>query len=511
MEKPMLSNPGVGRARKQGRVVAPGRSVCSCGIMAAIAFLMLIFASGRADGGDDPLEWRPPVSKAQFRKLLPEAEYARLSTPLVSRLAQVAKEAATRIPDHGLKISGVFAPGALEAQGVTLSDVIVAVDGEELWGRYSPSDETPIQARIYSAKQNRLREIRVATDLAFAFSIYRRPELTYLRSKDRNSRWDADAFVGLVAAATDPRLAETAWHRALAAGAPRNRLCLASGAQLALAQGRSEAAADFWYEAEHSGGSEYLDPLLGYRVMIANYKLEQARDLARKHAKLLPDVADGLETLVALHRARSQEERGKPAPSVQARARYHRDARKDLIGLSPGAEDTFLASLTKSDVYHTNPASDHYSVVNLQLAHGLRDFELRLALTMAPTDNRRADFVKLARLDLTGVRTSDDSDRAEPALIGHVELEVPSGFSLRNCEPGDDIYFPDPKIVTDGRERNSVRFLRIGDQLEVLINERRVLYQPILADVVLQSIEFQLVGVSVDVSEFTLDELIPRL
>jgi hypothetical protein len=251
--------------------------------------------------------------------------------------------------------------------------------------------------------------------------------------------------------------------------------------------------------------------LLAYRVMIANYKLEQARDLARKHPKLLPNIGDGLETLVGLHRARSPQERATPAPSVLARGMHRRDARKDLIGLSPNAEDTFLELLTKRDVFHTNPASDHFTLINLQLAQGLEDFELCLALTMTPTDKRRADFVKLARLDLSGVRKTDDLDHAEATLIGHVELEVPSGFSLRNCELGDDVFFPDPLVVADGKERNAIRFICVGGQLEIFVNERRVLYQPILPDVMLQTIHFQVVGATTDVSEFTLDELIRRL
>ena len=130
---------------------------------------------------------------------------------------------------------------------------------------------------------------------------------------------------------------------------------------------------------------------------------------------------------------------------------------------------------------------------------------------MAPSDKRRANFVKLVRLDLSGVRKTDEPDHAEAALIGHVELEVPSGFSLRNCEPGDDVYFPDPLVVADGKQRNAIRFLRVGGRLEVFINERRVLYQPILPELMLQKIQFQVVGASIDVTEFTLDELIPRL
>jgi hypothetical protein len=477
----------------------------------AIAGVVLLLVPGGAGAGNDPLEWHAPAAAAPFRKLLSNSEYERRSTTILKGLPQATVDAATRLPDHGLKLSGVFGAGALEAQGVTLADVIATADGEELWGRYSPPQETAVRVRYYSPRQSRFREVRAVTDLGLAFSVYRRPELALLRSKDRDSRWERDAFVGIAAAATDPDLAESAWNRALASGAPRSRLCLASGAQLALAQGRPQAALDFWYEAEHKNGPEPLDPLLAYRVMIANFKLEQARDLARKHPKLLPDVAEGLETLVTLHRARSQKERTVEAPNVRARGMYHRDARKDLVGLSPGAEDTFLQLLTKRDVYHTNPSSDHYTIVNLQLFRGLPDFELRLVLTMAPSDAQRAGFVKLARLDLRGVRTADNADHTETAHIGHVELEVPSGFSIRNCDPGDDVYFPDPMVVTDGKAKNSIRFVRVGDQLELFINERRVLYQPILADVVLHAIEFQIVGASTNVTEFALDELIPKL
>ena len=134
-----------------------------------------------------------------------------------------------------------------------------------------------------------------------------------------------------------------------------------------------------------------------------------------------------------------------------------------------------------------------------------------LALTLAPSDKRRAGFVKLARLDLSGARRTDEPDQAEAGLIGHVELEVPSGFSLRNCEPGDDVTFPDPLVHTDGKQRNVIRFLRVGGRMEAFINERRVLYQPILSDLLLEKIQFQVVGASIDVSEFTLNELIPRL
>ena len=81
-----------------------------------VALSLISVVSAKAIAGDDPLEWRPPSSKAQFRNLLSDGDYQRLSAPFVSRLPQALKEVASRLPDHGLKISGVFAPGSLEAR-----------------------------------------------------------------------------------------------------------------------------------------------------------------------------------------------------------------------------------------------------------------------------------------------------------------------------------------------------------------------------------------------------------
>jgi hypothetical protein len=486
-----------------------GRRDFAVVIVAALS--LTAFVGGASRAADDPLEWRAPAQKTQFRKVLADADYRRLSAPIASRLAQARKEAASKLPDHGLKISGVFLPGALEVLGVTMNDVIVKVDSEELWGRYAERGEAPVRVRVYSAAQNGFRDLKVTTELSLAFSVYRRPDLAYLRSGARNAAWDGDAFVGLVAAPSAPDLAETAWHRALAAGCPRNRSCLASGAKLALAQGRPEVALDFWYEAEHNGEPEPLDPLLGYRVLIANYKIEQARDLVRRHPKLFPNVEEGLETLVALHRARSPQERAAPSPSVQARGMHRRDARADLIGLSPLAENTFLYQLTNRNDFRADVESDHYAIVELQTPQRLGDFELRLALTMQPTDKRRAGFVKLARLSMGGFRKMEGPEHGESGLVTHVELEVPSGFSLRNSETAAEINYPDPLIASDGKGQNTVRVLRVGGQMEIFINERRVLYQPIHPELKLQDIHFQVVGVSVNVTEFALDELIPRL
>jgi hypothetical protein len=51
----------------------------------------------------------------------------------------------------------------------------------------------------------------------------------------------------------------------------------------------------------------------------------------------------------------------------------------------------------------------------------------------------------------------------------------------------------------------------VGGQLEIFLNGNRVLYHPKQPDVLIRIIRFQGVGATIDVTEFTLDELIPRL
>ena len=165
-------------------------------VILTLTSLLISLVIGEAVADDDPLEWRPPAGNTQFRKRLSDADYQRLSSAVASGLPQAIKDAKTKLPDHGLKISGVFARGALEAQGMTLNDVVATVDGQDLWGRHSMASEEPIRVRSYSARQDRFREFKVTTDLGHAFSIQRRPDLAYLRSKNRNAAWDVDTFVG---------------------------------------------------------------------------------------------------------------------------------------------------------------------------------------------------------------------------------------------------------------------------------------------------------------------------
>ncbi|MHC5543185.1 hypothetical protein ACYOEI_33600, partial [Singulisphaera rosea] len=174
----------------------------------------------------------------EFRKLIDDAEYARLAAPHADALKKGVREAATKTPDHGLKVSGVLAPTPLEARGVGRDDIVVAADGKNLWGRQIDAEKPEsVRLRVYSSAQDRTRELRLTTSLQTAFSIVRRPELVHLRSKNRNAAYDLDVFIALTTATTAPDFAETAWSRALKAGYPRNRLVEASGSEIALAQG----------------------------------------------------------------------------------------------------------------------------------------------------------------------------------------------------------------------------------------------------------------------------------
>jgi hypothetical protein len=487
-------------------------AVGSIGIVVGAMVLTAWTAERSISAADiDPLERRSPSKPAEFRNRMPDPEYRRAAAPIISRLALVRKEAADNAPSHGLRLSDAFGLGPLGTRGLGPADVITKAGGKELWGRWPEPREEPITFQIYQPGQNRTRSLNLASDLGSRYSVYRRPEIDYFRGTRRTAAWDRDVLVGLASAASTPYLAEAAWYRALAAGCPRSRICLESGATLALAQDRPETALDFWREAERIGGSETLDPLLGYRVMIANFQLESARDLARKNPELLPHVATGLETLIALHRALPAAERALPSPSVRAKGMHRRDSRGLLVGGSPAAENQFLDRLTRWETFQTNPVSNHYSLVDLSLERAIKDYALKLTFTFGPTDSQRADFVKLVRLTFSGSKPAIESDGTDSTLIAQVEFEVPSGFGVTGFEGSGPIYFPDPLVIGDGRARNSLRLIRVGSQMEAFVNGRRVLYQPIDRELMLRHVQLQAVGVTIEISEFSFDELIPRL
>jgi hypothetical protein len=481
--------------------------------IAVVALFLIAWTAARSFSAAefDPLERHSPSRPAEFRDRMPDPEYRRAAAPIVTRLALVRKEAAGKAPDHGLRLSESFAPGPLGTRGMGPADIIAKAGGKELWGRWPEPREEPITLQIYQPAQGRTRSLNLATDLGSRYSVYRKPELAYFRASRRAAAWDRDVFVGLASAASTPDLAEAAWYRALAAGCPRSRICLESGVNLALAQGRPETALDFWREAEKNGGSETLDPLLGYRVMLANFQLETARDLARKNPELLPHVATGLETLIALHRELPPEEKALPPPSFRAKGMHRRDVRGLLVGANPIAENQFLDRLMRWETFQVAPASNHYALVDLSLERVIKDFAVNLAFRFGPTDDQRADFVKLVRMTFSGTKPALDSEGTDPTLIAHVEFEVPSGFGVTGLEGSGPVYFPDPLVAGDGQARNSLRLIRVGSQMEAFVNGRRVLYQPLDRELMLRQVRLQVVGVATEVSEFTFDELIPRL
>ena len=108
MEQQMTSASDYPSAHEGEPAVVRVRSIGLWAFMLVVGECVNVLATGTAAGEDDPLEWRARASKTQFRKLLPDADYERLSATPASRLPQALKEAATKVPDHGLKLSGVF-------------------------------------------------------------------------------------------------------------------------------------------------------------------------------------------------------------------------------------------------------------------------------------------------------------------------------------------------------------------------------------------------------------------
>ncbi|MHC5541728.1 hypothetical protein ACYOEI_26215, partial [Singulisphaera rosea] len=255
-------------------------------------------------------------------------------------------------------------------------------------------------------------------------------------------------------------------------------------------------------------GSEPLDPLLAYRVFLANGEWGRIKTLASENPRMLAGVTATADALIAIRQALPQKERDLPAPSVRLAAFHPQDARGDCFGADGHSENEFLDRLTRGEFVSLSTPTDHF--VYLEIVHrpGLADFDFQLALTLKPTDDHRSNFVKLARLQLTGVVSTDDPKITIPTRLSQVEIEVPSGFAIANADAEPMIYLPDRQVIADGRRKNSVRFLRLGGFLEVFVNGRRAVYRPVDPTFRLHFIKLQTIGLTAEVDEFDLDDLI---
>ena len=271
----------------------------------------------------DPIEWTKPEQVPTFREVLKEADYKSQFDKAAAQI-DIRSLKKSKSPLVGQRILRVE-PGSQALQlKLQVGDIVTKLDGQQVWIGLQRSEGT-LQTLTVVDKDGAARDVQVQPGLIGIFTHFEwHPELAYVRSKQRDPRWDKSVLVGIMTRAINPDLAETALHHAVEAGLSPGRLIAGVGAEIALEQGRNDAALDFVWSAlvQHADDPLLqLDPMILYRVAAANYKLDVAAGILDDYKGAWPVHADVLRSLARAHRARP-EAQVLPAAAKPARGQH---------------------------------------------------------------------------------------------------------------------------------------------------------------------------------------------
>lgn len=498
-------------------------SLAALMLFAANRVMPLLGAEPAPAALPDPIEWNEPKQAPTFREVLKEADYKNQFDKAASQIDIPSLEK-SKSPVSGQRILRIN-PGSQAVQlGLHAGEIVTMLDGQQVWIGMLRRDDAG-QTLTVVDKHGEARDVQIQPGLIGLYTHFEwRPELAYLRSKQRDPRWDKSVLVGITTRATNPDLAETALHHAVEAGLSPGRLIAGVGAEIALEQGRNDAALDFVWSAlvQHADDPLLqLDPMILYRVAAANYKLDVAAGILDDYKGAWPAHADVLRSMAKAHRARPEAQRCQPPPSRLAAnmRRFNLDRR--FKPANEMASQSYREQLIQPTPFTLGAPSGHYIFLMYKPEPAVRDVEAVLKLTLRTTDKDTPEFAKILEVGLIdGVQQNEESsfldgpsDRAE-LLLGLSSPELgPTGETIavhHSGIPGIQFSFEDPLVKFDGTQVIELRMVRVGGAGEIFVNGRRILYAPIDLKNADLGFMFKIVGMTADIKQLQINELLPK-
>lgn len=493
-------------------ISAPGQPWLTVGVL--LACLAIHGSSARGAEAVDPLVRSIPSQRPPLRELLMGEQYETRYAAAVKKLGDWSKWSDSQAPVLGMRLNGVF-PGG-QVQGVVEpGDVLTHFDGKLLWGDSIPVDEQPHELKYYSAAANALRTMRLQPGkLGVEPLLSWRPELLYLRSKNRDPAWDELMLVGIMNRGVDPDLAETVLARAVRAGHPQDEVTDQIAAEIALMQNRPAVASEFAWFAEQAldPQSDAVSRLLLFRVAIANYHLEDALRLVEHQAEMLEELHPAaLKQLIALHKSRPEGERALPPPSERAHAMYADPLIPRLMGSDRPAAVTGIPLLRKGEPLKLDAPTAYTQTYLFEPAEATPNLDFTTEFSGTPDGtalNVQLRWLYVA-LHAQGATTesSDPLYRDEMVKLAISEF---GDVQLLFGNTQDQFTFIDPSASGLSGESHRLRVVRVGGQVEVFLNGHRIYYGPVPDDAPQVQFEFTVNGSKSQVKFLEAVELIER-
>lgn len=474
-------------------------------------------ARASADDARDPLILVEPADRPALREVVAGDEFDQRYAEAVAGIGDWSEWNQSQAPVLGMRITGVFPNAAVEG-AVHVGDVFERVDDQLLWCDGLPKAREGSSRRLqyYSASDNAMRQMDVDSE-KFGVNLgpYWQPEYVYLRGQHRNPDWDELALVAVLNRGADPDLAETALARAVAEGLPRDSWTAQVGAEIALMQNRPEVASDFaWFaERDLDPGSDAVNPLLLFRVALANYHLKEALRIVELKPEMFSDLHPAaLQSLIELHASRPEAERTALPPTVRAQAMYRDDLVSKLRSSDEYTSSTWLPQLRRGENVKFDAETAHYQNWTCELREPVPNMDLAIRFSVKPEGSGVNEYLrwfvlKLFPLGTPAAAASDPLYRSEIVMLAVDEFQrVQFQFGNTYSQFG----FGDPTMNGLTGQEYTARIVRVGGEAEVFLNGHRIYYGPVRDDVPSVLASFTATGSAVTLADVDWVELIER-
>ncbi|MEX2216032.1 MAG: PDZ domain-containing protein [Phycisphaeraceae bacterium] len=457
-------------------------------------------------------DWPKPKVTPPFREVYPLPEYTRRLNVALKEI-DLSKYGNRRRPPGGFIINEVEPGSPAAAAGLKAGDVITRIGDTWLW---YPLMNWPWNAggkqRLTVVRDLKPLVIELPASAAgIKHDCYWTPLDAYTNGKQRSPKWDEHVIVGIWHRESDPKLAETAWHHAVAAGYKADFVSNMSGLEIALQQNRPEVAADFAWPLLRAdrGKGEVVHPALLYRAALANGRFASMAELVRRDPHAFTKAsAEGLEFLDNLTKDWAAKKNGLVSAANLARDMKRKDITATLT--SDEKEDLkFLQRFSAKERVLMPAATD----LEAQFEYKLPDrvnIEIILRFRYKPTDDKRSKYGKSVTFSLRDLDYSSKV-RLRPVYHGsalYFQLQEYGTIHLLHSNERSTFVYRDHNIKSDSSTEITLRFVRVGRHGELQVNGNRIALLPVQEHLSNMSFILSSLGMTTEMLEFSVSELV---
>lgn len=505
-------------------------------------YLGAVPSSVRGENQTPPVEAPPPVEKGLFRAILSPQDYElQLKKYDADRLSP-EKVAASKLPDRGVVVRTADEGGAAAQAGMTAGWIIVSCNHREIWHHKQAldpqADSRDIEAISRATGESKTFHF-AAGKLGFNVQNWRRPEQAVLREARRGA-WDADLLAAAVGwDAGDFEFAETALAHANAKGMPESPVANYYAALIWLERGdngKARKLLDATLKAVTKDGG--IPPFYRFGVRTLAFALHDYELLKKASAELAglayevqPEeidawVAQGAakmkSSLLGDALARAGDDvmaRTVPANANWEKRRWNSDSTSLARPFSASCHNTgyqamcFTGPEPLHDViwemkgmYTDNEPLEGDHQFEVSLIDPKRRSECGKAGDWSPDKWRVAclrmtwnpELSRFTTVNSGIARAQIESQRAFPRLSDDDGRALTKALTDRTGAPNVN-----PKHQFD------VKLIRMGKEVEIIVNGLSYLHQPIVGDVDEVACEMMVSGYDVVFLSSTLKPIKP--